>query len=203
MYGRKICLEYPVIKRQCNNCYGLHARKFCRSKRCGMESFVVGFSKRYANIPIEIYERLSYLVQRPQKETEINHLKSDKSKQTEQSKSQPLSMPQSQPQSQCLPQSKPQSQPQIGSNQVQTQIQERTKLKILLTKGSDGDWSQTDQNADQAAPPQRPSTMISVSDTVSSFLTGIRASFQQDNVIVTSKIQPKKNVTNNDKNAFK
>ena len=29
MYGRKICLEYPGIKRQCNKCYGAHAKKYC------------------------------------------------------------------------------------------------------------------------------------------------------------------------------
>ena len=61
MYGRKICLEYPGVKRQCSSCYGPHAKKYCRSERCGMESFVIGFSKKYTAVPAEFYGRLSHL----------------------------------------------------------------------------------------------------------------------------------------------
>ena len=47
MYSKKICLEYPGIKRQCNNCYGPHPKKYCKSERVGMENFVKGFRRRY------------------------------------------------------------------------------------------------------------------------------------------------------------
>ena len=32
MYGRKVCLDYKGIKKQCSACFGPHIRKFCLSK---------------------------------------------------------------------------------------------------------------------------------------------------------------------------
>ena len=57
MFGRKICLDYRGFRRQCSNCYGHHAKKFCRSERVGMDNFVKGFSLRYNNVPKELYGR--------------------------------------------------------------------------------------------------------------------------------------------------
>ena len=54
MYGKKICFEYPGVRRECNNCYDPHAKKYCRSQRVGMENFVKGFSMRYNFVPKEL-----------------------------------------------------------------------------------------------------------------------------------------------------
>ena len=32
MFGRKVCLDYKGIKKQCSACFGPHIRKFCLSK---------------------------------------------------------------------------------------------------------------------------------------------------------------------------
>ena len=59
MFGRKICLEYRGIRKQCNNCYGPHAKKFCRSERVGMENFVTGFRKKYPHVPESLYGKFA------------------------------------------------------------------------------------------------------------------------------------------------
>ena len=59
MYGKKVCFEYPGVRRQCNNCYGPHAKKYCKSERVGMVNFVKGFSARYNSVPEELYGKLS------------------------------------------------------------------------------------------------------------------------------------------------
>ena len=61
MYGRKICFDYPGVKKQCTNCYGAHAKRYCRSERVGMENFVRGFSEIYSFIPCDLYGRLAGL----------------------------------------------------------------------------------------------------------------------------------------------
>ena len=160
MYGRKVCLEYPGIKRQCSSCYGPHAKKFCRSERCGMESFVVGFSRRYPLVPVDLYGKLSHLAVLPKSQS--------KPKQSEPNLT---TLPQLQPQLQCVTES--QSQPvsrsksnsesysmlpsgkpvqhKLGTDkaptQSLTQLQSQgnlspdrptLKLKISLSKDSDG-----------------------------------------------------------------
>ena len=54
-----ISFEYPGMRRQCNNCYGPHAKKYCRSERVGMENFVKGFSTKYDFVPREFYGKLA------------------------------------------------------------------------------------------------------------------------------------------------
>ena len=62
MYGRKVCIEYTGTKRQCSSCYGPHPKKFCKSERCGIESFVTGCSKKYQHVPAVLYGKHSHLV---------------------------------------------------------------------------------------------------------------------------------------------
>ena len=61
MYGKKVCFDYPGVKKQFTNCYGPHAKRYCRSERVGMENFVKGFSQMYNFIPSGLYGKLSGL----------------------------------------------------------------------------------------------------------------------------------------------
>ena len=73
MYGRKVCIEYTGTKRQCSSCYGPHPKKFCKSERCGIESFVTGFSKKYQHVPAELYGKHSHLVKKSDNEVSLSH----------------------------------------------------------------------------------------------------------------------------------
>ena len=52
-----MCIEFRGMRRQCSNCYGNHAKKFCKSERVGMANFVVGFRQKYRHVPEELYGR--------------------------------------------------------------------------------------------------------------------------------------------------
>ena len=122
MYGRKICLEYPGIRRQCSSCYGPHAKKFCKSLRCGMESFVIGFSKKYPSVPVELYGKLSHLIQPvEQSQIQVN------------SRGAPVAVS-----STSSTTNKPITQKE--SNNPLPRGADRPVLKISLAKDDDGDW---------------------------------------------------------------
>ena len=211
MFGRKICLDYPGIKRQCSSCYGPHARKYCRSERCGMEAFVKGFSRTYASVPVELYGKLSYLVEqaRPEPE-ELPQLEQSKqpqqlqqSKPSKQSKPKPQSLQSGQAQS--SPESGLQPKPRSESlTQLRPQCENRPKLKITLAKSGDGDWSHVTEPSKDVSQPTKlllikpVTTVSSVTEGVSSFLSGIRASFRQDNVYVPNELHPKQKTTTHD-----
>ena len=215
MYGRKICLEYPGSKRQCNNCYGAHAKKFCRSEKCGMENFVSGFSKAYPQVPAQLYRRLAHLVKPPgamgpdaaNVTSSLPHvgpgsgdLPATRPRLESGSRSPPFRevrrQKQSKPKSQYPPQHKSNSE---SGSQAQSHEQPestlkqksagRPQLRISLTKGVNGDWS---TNGNRGLVPAQPLTN-SVANNVSSFLHGIRASFRQDNVIVAATQKSKIN----------
>ena len=59
MYGRKICLEYRGIRRQCNSCYGNHIKKNCRWERVSMEQLADKIRSKYPEIPEEYFGRLA------------------------------------------------------------------------------------------------------------------------------------------------
>ena len=181
-----------------------------------MESFVIGFSKKYPLIPVELYGKLSHLV-RP-----LNGAHSlTQTEQSEQPNAQPQSAKKSQSESwtevrsqkqsrlQTRSQPQPQSLPsQHCQQQSQDKSQECPKLKILLSKGPDGDWSQNPGLPRAAAGPDPGNSQVmpvsklnqnsnvkgvaSVAEGVSSFLSGIRATFRQDNVNVSASTRPNK-----------
>ena len=88
MYGKKICVEYPGARRQCSGCYGYHARKFCRSEKCGMESFITGFSQKYPFVPVNLYGKLSHLAKSADQKSLKTNQVSDSDPALTQSKSQ-------------------------------------------------------------------------------------------------------------------
>ena len=55
IYGRKICLEYKGVRKQCNACFGFHLRKFCKYERMGMEEFTDKFRILHPNLPEPFY----------------------------------------------------------------------------------------------------------------------------------------------------
>ena len=59
MYGRKICLEYRGMRRQCNACYGNHLKKNCRWERASMEQLADKIRSSYPEIPEEYFGRLA------------------------------------------------------------------------------------------------------------------------------------------------
>ena len=90
---------------------------------------------------------------------------------------------------------------------------ERQVLKISLTKGKNGDWSSTSQSSPPVEVRASESPVVSVVndsvvrgttggvvDNVSSFLSGIRASFRQDNVVVSGTTHEKKAASIKNKN---
>ena len=59
MYGRKICLEYQGIKKQCSACFGPHTKKFCKYERMSLEEYARRFRIQNPNIPEQYYGRLA------------------------------------------------------------------------------------------------------------------------------------------------
>ena len=59
MYGRKVCLDYKGIKKQCNSCYGPHIKKYCKNERLSIEEFAEKFRLKHPNVPEQYYGRLA------------------------------------------------------------------------------------------------------------------------------------------------
>ena len=66
VYGKKICLEYKGMRRQCNNCYGPHIRRYCKSERASIEELASKIRMKYPNIPEEYYGRLAKIQRKVQ-----------------------------------------------------------------------------------------------------------------------------------------
>ena len=179
MFGRKICLEYYGLRRQCSNCYGNHPKKYCRSERVGFENFVKGFSKRYSHVPSSLYGK--FLILAPA----------------------PVSAPATASATPVLPtttstiSSVPRPPTVMAANSsaavsaAPPAPQTKPKIVIALKRGNGNDWSPKEGSTvpDEALHHQGradPAVANSVVEKVSSFLNGIRASFRQDNVIVPS-----------------
>ena len=193
MFGKKICLDYRGIRRQCNNCYGPHVKKYCRSERVGMENFVKGFSKRYPFVPEELYGRLAQKAAKPVPETSPTTSSKNVLESGSGSSTLPVSGSGSGTGSGSLPKGK------IPTNCVANVETNETRPKILITlKRNNGTtWSPSEQvNQDkQVVAPARENTAntvaASVAGNVSSFLSGIRATFRQENVYVSSGVRPR------------
>jgi hypothetical protein len=66
IYGKKICLEYKGMRRQCNNCFGPHIRRYCKSERVSIEELASKIRMKYPNIPEEYYGRLAKIQRKVQ-----------------------------------------------------------------------------------------------------------------------------------------
>ena len=185
MFGRKICLDYRGNRRQCSNCYGPHAKKYCRSERVGMDNFVTGFRKRYPFVPEELYGRLANVgkisVAPVATKADTRHSK-------------PVEIPTSNA-GKALPEMTAEQMPESN----------RPKIRIALKRGNGTDWNPVQESlghmanssasnsevtsAHQSESVQNVTSVASVAEGVSSFLSGIRASFRQDNVHVQTKLK--------------
>jgi hypothetical protein len=59
IYGRRICIEYKGIKKQCNWCYGPHMRKFCKNEKMTLDEYATRFRLQHPSIPELYYGRLA------------------------------------------------------------------------------------------------------------------------------------------------
>ena len=65
IYGRRVCLEYRGVKKQCNWCLGFHLRKNCRFEKMGMLEFSEKFRLYHPTVPEAFYGKLAKPVQNP------------------------------------------------------------------------------------------------------------------------------------------
>ena len=76
MYGRRVRLEYKGIRKQCNNCYGKHIKKYCKSDKVKMEEFAEIFKTQFPEIPEDHYGWLAKIrpeaVVKPRSELLLN-----------------------------------------------------------------------------------------------------------------------------------
>ena len=170
--------------------HGPHAKKFCRSEKCGMESFVTGFSHKYPCVPAELNGKLSHLLKESSDVTaqaptrlSTGHPEPEPAKNAQWSTINRSGKP--------LNQSHQSSQLSNGPKS-----QERPKLRIGLSKGTDGDWSPVEPEKLNALSKEsagdgptrscEPQTVVSsVAGNVTSFINGIRASFRSENVVIS------------------
>ena len=174
-----------------------------------MENFVRGFSNKYPRVPAELYGKLSHFLMPATSENEPTDQLPDQTQSQSQPdldswtvarsknhrKPQPKSNFPQQPQGGPQQQPKPQQPVQLQQHRVPpTNPIDRPVLKIMLTKGTDGNWLPNPQAAVKptslvVGPHDDVGTTVgvvatSVAENVSSFLSGIRASFRTDNVNV-------------------
>ena len=200
------------MRKQCSSCYGPHPKRFCRSERCGFESFVIGYSRKYKHVPAELYGKHSNLVENSKNEvplsqpcettvqaqpktdaqswTEVGHHSKPKSPSTAQTKSNLLS----QPRSQSRPQPNGRADPEPVQSHAKFPINSNVnpKLRVVLTRGPNGDWAPNARSTQvKTSSASAPVTSATVVSNVTSFLSGIRATFRQDNVnVVSQQVKP-------------
>ena len=63
MHGKRIRLYYRGIAKLCSNCFGQHARKFCKAEKVPWIEYVSMFMSKYPEIPIEMYDKWSQAVE--------------------------------------------------------------------------------------------------------------------------------------------
>jgi hypothetical protein len=61
MYGRKVCLSYKGITKECNSCYGPHLKKFCKNERMSLEEYADKFRAKNMYVPEQLYGKLAKL----------------------------------------------------------------------------------------------------------------------------------------------
>ena len=180
MFGRKICLEYQGMRRECSSCYGPHAKKFCRSERVGMLNFVNGFSKKYTHVPASLYGKFADLVMAPT-------LPPTRAPQTSSAPAPAPTLTSTTSTEVIVPMP---TNVRQGADMPNT-ISERPKIKIALKRANGTKWvhAQLPENVQV----QAQASVASVVENVGTFLSGIRASFCQENVYVSSSVRPRTN----------
>ena len=187
MFGRKICLEYRGMKRQCNNCYGPHAKKFCRSERVGMANFVTGFRKKYQQVPECLYGRFAIPAAPTTPAPDQQNSLPTRSASTSEPSQAPA--PSVAPTLVTSSASAASTGPVTGT---------RPKIKISLKRNGENDWVPRSTSSEEFVNNRSEQGVAGVVGNVSSFLSGIRASFRQDTVYVGDKVRPSKpNVKDN------
>ena len=189
-----------------------------------MRSFVIGFSQKYLQIPVELYGKLSHLVKPSDKVksptqdqvpdgassdswTEVRHHGHSKSKPAPLLRSevqlepgaqaQPTFQPQLLHQPRPLPQS--QSQSRSIKRQVQSQLPQQpsdapNRPNLKIRLAKDTSGEWSPAGSHFVTGLAQPA--VSAVNVVGSFLQGIRASFRHDNVVSGQEIHSKKSNEN-------
>ena len=184
MYGRKVCLSYRGIKKQCNSCFGPHLRKFCMNEKMSLEEYADKFRLRNKYVPEQFYGKLA----------KFENIAEQQKKLTDEEKKSAVQIPGSGTVA-CHESSG------ISANQTQIRsapnkqqsVPANDHLKVTYRR-SDGDvWSLTTVPMSVTVPQTANPTVGSVAEGVSSFLHGIRASFRSENVNVMPMQRQTKN----------
>ena len=160
------------------------------SERVGIENFVKGFSRRYSQVPAILYGKFQNLAHQEGTVPTV-----------------PIPTPAasstlSEPLALSTPASKTQRVALAPPLQVD-QLGDRPRIKIALRRGNGTDWlpsgSTTSGSGDVTMNSQQQNvshqpTLWSVTDNVTSFLNGIKASFRHKNVVVNGQQRSKTRV---------
>ena len=57
MWGKRIRVYHRGFQKLCNNCYGHHARRNCKSQKVPSTKYVLDFMEANPEIPKEMYGR--------------------------------------------------------------------------------------------------------------------------------------------------
>ena len=184
MSGRKVCFSYRGIKKQCSSCFGPHKRKFCKYEKMSKEEYANRFRVRNTYVPEQFYGRLAKFENIAEQERKGQKEASGQVGPTE-NKTVQIHTRKTQP--------------------VRTLVPTSEQLKVTLRR-SDGDvWtansasrSKPDTAPNPGGPASKPLNLptTSVAENVSSFLSGIRASFRSENVNVALSGSRNVNVVN-------
>ena len=199
MYGRKVCFSYRGIKKQCNSCYGPHLRKYCKNEKMSLEEYADKSRPRNKYVPEQLYGKLAKL-----ENIAEQHRKLTENVQNSQKQSSGLVSGVSHG-----PPGAPPARNQTTRSLTEKQAEVTPERVTVTLRRKEGDvWStkQRKETQPDSAPNPKPDTAPypgavlktsnlptgSVAENVSSFLSGIRASFRSENVNVMPVPKTKK-----------
>ena len=180
MYGRKICLDYRGIKKQCSACFGPHTKKFCKYERMSLDEYARRFRIQNPNVPEQYYGRLAKIENIAQ-QVQIE----PKSTGTSVDNIVPSSTT-------TLKNTAPPTASELTVS--------RAPLKLSLRRDSNSGagWIQAKPNAEPGLLFATTTKNVTVTETALNFLSGIRASFRPTTNVtlpLQSSVQPNVVVT--------
>ena len=189
MYGRKVCFSYRGIKKQCNSCFGPHLRKYCKNEKMTLEEYTDKFRPRNKYVPEQLYGRLA----------KLENIAEQQRKLIESETIPPLQSSGSVSGSNHGP-TRPLAARNMTTEAPQVKQTKAAQGRVVINlRRKEGDvWSTKQPILPGPEPATNPALNVnqsigSVAENVTSFLSGIRASFRSDNVNVLSMNQQKKN----------
>ena len=72
MFGKQVKLYHNGITKQCNNCYGNHLKKVCKSDKVPYVSYVAHFKSKHQDIPAELYGKWQDIIPATESDSSTN-----------------------------------------------------------------------------------------------------------------------------------